>query len=109
MINKNIIKILFVLSILLLAAFNKWYFTPRLQDPKFAKQLGYAILFEMSLGLSICWRGPPGSGKRTALHNQLEAWAKNISQIYNLSEIYNSVLNDTYLNLNNSLKYTFLT
>lgn len=48
-----IIKILFVLSILLLAAFNKWYFTPRLQDPKFAKQLGYAILFEMSLGLSI--------------------------------------------------------
>ncbi|APR71272.1 MULTISPECIES: copper resistance D family protein [Acinetobacter] len=48
-----IIKILFVLSILLLAAFNKWYFTPRLQDPKFAKQLGYAIIFEMSLGLSI--------------------------------------------------------
>lgn len=48
-----IIKILFVLSILLLAAFNKWYFTPRLQDPKFAKQLGYAILFEMTLGLSI--------------------------------------------------------
>jgi len=48
-----IIKILFVLSILLLAAFNKWYFTPRLQDPKFAKQLSYAILFEMSLGLSI--------------------------------------------------------
>ena len=48
-----IIKIAFVLSILLLAAFNKWYFTPRLQDPKFAKQLGYAILFEMSLGLMI--------------------------------------------------------
>ena len=48
-----IIKILFVLSILLLAAFNKWYFTPRLQDPKFAKQLGYAILFEMLLGLLI--------------------------------------------------------
>ena len=48
-----IIKILFVLSILLLAALNKWYFTPRLQNPKFAKQLGYAILFEMSLGLSI--------------------------------------------------------
>ncbi|KCY25275.1 copper resistance D family protein, partial [Acinetobacter baumannii 1288284] len=39
-----IIKIAFVLSILLLAAFNKWYFTPRLQDPKFARQLGYAIL-----------------------------------------------------------------
>ena len=48
-----IIKIAFVLSILLLAAFNKWYFTPRLQDPKFARQLGYAILFEISLGLMI--------------------------------------------------------
>jgi len=48
-----IIKLLFVLSILLLAAFNKWYFTPRLQHPKFANQLGYAILFEMSLGLAI--------------------------------------------------------
>lgn len=48
-----IIKIAFILSILLLAAFNKWYFTPRLQDPKFARQLGYAILFEMSLGLMI--------------------------------------------------------
>lgn len=48
-----IIKLLFVLAILLLAAFNKWYFTPRLQDSKFAKKLGYAILFEMSLGLSI--------------------------------------------------------
>ncbi|ENU24573.1 hypothetical protein F993_00819 [Acinetobacter proteolyticus] len=48
-----IIKLLFVISILLLAAFNKWYFTPRLQQPQFAKQLGYAILFEMSLGLLI--------------------------------------------------------
>ena len=48
-----IIKILLVLSILLLAAFNKWYFTPRLQDPKFAKQLSYVICFEMLLGLSI--------------------------------------------------------
>lgn len=48
-----IIKLLFVLSILLLAAFNKWYLTPRLQHPKFANQLGYAILFEMSLGLAI--------------------------------------------------------
>ncbi len=47
------IKILFVLSILVLAAFNKWYFTPRLQEPKFAKKLGYAILFEMLLGLSV--------------------------------------------------------
>lgn len=48
-----IIKLLFVFSILLLAAFNKWYFTPRLQQPQFAKQLGYAILFEMSLGFLI--------------------------------------------------------
>ncbi len=48
-----IIKILFVLSILLMAAFNKWYFTPRLQESKFAKKLGYAILFEMILGLSV--------------------------------------------------------
>ena len=48
-----IIKILFVMSILMLAAFNKWYFTPRLQNPKFAKNLSYAILFEMFLGFSI--------------------------------------------------------
>jgi putative copper resistance protein D len=48
-----IIKLLFVLCILLLAAFNKWYFTPRLQHSKFANQLGYAILFEISLGLAI--------------------------------------------------------
>ena len=48
-----IIKILFVMSILMLAAFNKWYFTPRLQIPKFAKNLSYAILFEMFLGFSI--------------------------------------------------------
>lgn len=48
-----ILKLLFVVSILLLAAFNKWYFTPRLQQPKFSKQLGYAILFEMTLGLMI--------------------------------------------------------
>jgi len=36
----------------------------------------------MSLGLSICWRGPPGSGKRHALQQQLAAWAKSIGQIY---------------------------
>lgn len=48
-----IVKILLVLSILVLAAFNKWYFTPRLENPKFAKQFGYAILFEMVLGLAI--------------------------------------------------------
>jgi hypothetical protein len=36
----------------------------------------------MSLGLSICWRGPPGSGKRHALQTQLQLWAKSIGQIY---------------------------
>ena len=36
----------------------------------------------MSLGLSICWRGPPGSGKRKALQNQLQLWAKSIGQLY---------------------------
>ena len=36
----------------------------------------------MSLGLSICWRGPPGSGKRHALQQQLQAWAKSIGQLY---------------------------
>jgi hypothetical protein len=40
----------------------------------------------MSLGLSICWRGPPGSGKRHALQTQLEAWAKNIGQIYSVKK-----------------------
>lgn len=48
-----IIKLGLIASILLLAAFNKWYFTPRLQHAKFAKQLSYAILVEMFLGLSI--------------------------------------------------------
>jgi len=37
---------------------------------------------QMTLGLSICWRGPPGSGKRNALQHQLQLWAKSISQIY---------------------------
>ena len=36
----------------------------------------------MSYGLSICWRGPPGSGKRYALQQQLAAWASSIQQIY---------------------------
>jgi hypothetical protein len=36
----------------------------------------------MSLGLSICWRGPPGSGKRHALQSQLQQWAKSIGQLY---------------------------
>jgi putative copper resistance protein D len=48
-----IIKLILIASILLLAAFNKWYFTPRLQYAKYAKQLSYAILVEMFLGLSI--------------------------------------------------------
>ncbi len=48
-----ILKLALVASILLLAAFNKWYFTPRLEHSRFAKQLSYAILFEMSLGFSI--------------------------------------------------------
>jgi len=36
----------------------------------------------MTLGLSICWRGPPGSGKRSALQHQLQLWAKSMNQIY---------------------------
>ena len=36
----------------------------------------------MSYGLSICWRGPPGSGKRTALQAQLSAWAQSMGQMY---------------------------
>jgi hypothetical protein len=40
----------------------------------------------MSLGYSICWRGPPGSGKRTALQQQLQAWAKSIGQLYVLKK-----------------------
>lgn len=36
----------------------------------------------MSYGLSICWRGPPGSGKRNALQTQLAAWAQAIGQLY---------------------------
>ena len=48
-----LIKLGLVASILLLAAFNKWYFTPRLQYSAVGKQFSYAILFEMMLGLSI--------------------------------------------------------
>lgn len=47
------LKLIFVGSILLLAAFNKWFLTPRLEEPLFAQYLGYAILFEMYLGLMI--------------------------------------------------------
>jgi hypothetical protein len=36
----------------------------------------------MTFGLSICWRGPPGSGKRHALQQQLQLWAKSIGQLY---------------------------
>jgi hypothetical protein len=35
-------------------------------------------------GLSICWRGPPGSGKRHALHQQLGAWANQMGQVFSL-------------------------
>lgn len=38
------------------------------------------------LGLSICWRGPPGSGKRHALQQQLGLWAKSIGQLYVLKK-----------------------
>ena len=47
------LKIFFVLTILALAAFNKWFFTPRLHQPEFSRYFSYAILFEMSLGLTI--------------------------------------------------------
>lgn len=40
----------------------------------------------MSLGLSICWRGPPGSGKRHALQTQLQMWAKSMNQLYALKK-----------------------
>lgn len=40
----------------------------------------------MSLGLSICWRGPPGSGKKYALQQQLQAWARSIGQNYVLKK-----------------------
>lgn len=40
----------------------------------------------MSLGLSICWRGPPGSGKRTALQEQLALWCKSLGQHYILKK-----------------------
>lgn len=36
----------------------------------------------MTLGLSICWRGPPGSGKRYSVQQQLSMWAKTIGQLY---------------------------
>jgi len=33
---------------------------------------------------SICWRGPPGSGKRSLLQKELNAWAASMRQIYSL-------------------------
>jgi len=40
----------------------------------------------MTLGLSICWRGPPGSGKRHALQEQLMQWSRSIGQHYVLKK-----------------------
>lgn len=40
----------------------------------------------MSLGLSLCWRGPPGSGKRYALQQQLQLWARSSGQVYVLKK-----------------------
>lgn len=40
----------------------------------------------MSYGLSICWRGPPGSGKRRALQAQLTAWAQSMGQIFSVKK-----------------------
>lgn len=48
-----ILKLCLVAVILLLAAVNKWYLTPRLEIPAFAKKLTYAIFFEILIGLSI--------------------------------------------------------
>jgi len=49
----------------------------------------------MSLGLSVCWRGPPGSGKRHALQSQLHLWAKSIGQIYLLKkQLWNAPLHN---------------
>ncbi len=40
----------------------------------------------MSLGLSICWRGPPGAGKRHALQQQLQLWASSFGQHFVLKK-----------------------
>jgi len=36
----------------------------------------------VSAGLSLCWRGPPGGGKRHALQTQLRLWAASLGQLY---------------------------
>ena len=49
----------------------------------------------MTLGLSICWRGPPGSGKRHSLQTQLQLWAKSIGQLYALKkQLWNAPLHN---------------
>ncbi|SDB81409.1 copper resistance D family protein [Acinetobacter boissieri] len=48
-----IVKIGFVMAMLLLAALNKWYLTPKLQAPTFAKKLTYVLVVEMFIGLSV--------------------------------------------------------
>jgi hypothetical protein len=42
----------------------------------------------MTYGLSICWRGPPGAGKRYALQQQLQSWAKSMGQTFTLKRHY---------------------
>ena len=41
-----------------------------------------AATLNTSAGLSICWRGPPGSGKRHGLQTQLRLWANSLGQVY---------------------------
>ena len=36
----------------------------------------------VSAGLSLCWRGPLGGGKRHALQTQLRLWAASLGQLY---------------------------
>jgi len=33
---------------------------------------------------SMCWRGPPGSGKRALLQQELHTWASSMNQIYSV-------------------------
>lgn len=30
----------------------------------------------------MCWRGPPGSGKRSLLQKELQTWALSMNQLY---------------------------
>lgn len=36
----------------------------------------------MSRIVSTCWRGPPGSGKRMLLQENLREWATQMGQLY---------------------------